>query len=68
MRQCCCWWASRRCDIYRKEIVYDAETGDYRMRLDGELVGWEKTYQAAEAKLDALVLELLHAKYWKETL
>jgi hypothetical protein len=54
--------------MYRKEIVYDRETADYLMRLDGELVGWAKTYAEAEATLDAMVLELLHAKYWKETL
>lgn len=44
---------------YRKEIVYDRESRDYAMYLDGELVGFACTYQEAEATLDQLVFELL---------
>lgn len=40
--------------MYRKEIVYDRETLDYAMYLDGELVGYARTYTEA---LDQLVFE-----------
>jgi hypothetical protein len=30
--------------MYQKEIVYDRETHDYAMYLDGELVGFARTY------------------------
>lgn len=45
--------------MYRKEIVYDRETRDYAMYLDGELVGFARTYHEAEVTLDQLVYELL---------
>lgn len=45
--------------MYRKEIVYDRETRDYAMYLDGELVGFAPTYHAAEVRLDELVFSLL---------
>jgi hypothetical protein len=41
----------------RKEIVYDRDTRDYAMYLDGELVGFARTYHEAEVTLDQLVLE-----------
>ena len=44
---------------YRKEIVFDRESRDYAMRLDGELVGYARTYHEAEVTLDQLVFELL---------
>lgn len=44
---------------YRKEIVYDRETRDYAMYLNGELVGFARTYHEAEVTLDQLVLELI---------
>lgn len=44
---------------YRKEIVFDRESRDYAMRLDGELVGFARTYHEAEITLDELVFELL---------
>mgnify|MGYP006946108090 CR=1 FL=1 len=44
---------------YRKEIVFDRESRDYAMRLDGELVGYARTYHEAEITLDELVFELL---------
>lgn len=46
-------------DMYRKEIVYDRETRDYRMYLDGELVGFARTYHEAEVVLDQLIFELV---------
>lgn len=45
--------------MYHKEIVYDLETRDYAMYLDGELTGFARTYHAAEITLDALVFQLL---------
>jgi hypothetical protein len=47
---------------YRKEIVYDRETRDYAMRLDGELVGFARTHHEAEVTLNQIVYELLHAQ------
>lgn len=45
--------------MYRKEIVWDRETKDYGMYLDGELVGFARTYHEAEVTLDQLVFELI---------
>ena len=45
--------------MYRKEIVYDRESCDYAMYLDGELVGFARTYHEAEVTLDQLVFELI---------
>lgn len=45
--------------MYRKEIVYERETRDYAMYLDGELVGFARTYHEAEVTLDQLVFELM---------
>lgn len=44
---------------YRKEIVYSRETRDFAMYMDGELVGFARTYHEAEITLDQLVYELL---------
>jgi len=44
---------------YRKEIVFDRESRDYAMYLDGELVGYARTYHEAEITLDELVFELM---------
>lgn len=52
--------------MYRKEIVYDPETRDFAMYLDGELVGFARTYQEAETTLDELVFELLNSNYFRE--
>lgn len=52
--------------MYRKEIAYDRETGDYAMYLDGELVGFARTYHEAEQVLDQLVFELLSGQYFRE--
>ncbi|MCS6883367.1 MAG: hypothetical protein RMK84_10030 [Oscillochloridaceae bacterium] len=48
--------------MYEKTIIYDPETRDFAMYLDGELVGFARTYQEAEATLDELVSELLHER------
>lgn len=50
--------------MYQKEIVYDTETHDFAMYLDGELVGFARTYEEAEMTLAQLVFELLHG-WWK---
>lgn len=52
--------------MYRKEIVYDPETHDFAMYLDGELVGFARTYQEAEITLDQLVFELLSGQFFRE--
>jgi hypothetical protein len=49
--------------MYDKEIVYDYDTHDFAMYLDGELVGFARTYQEAELTLDELVFELLNGDY-----
>lgn len=46
-------------DTFRKEIRYDRETRDFAMYLDGELVGYMRTYHEAEVALDQLVYEML---------
>lgn len=45
--------------MYEKAIIYDVETRDFAYYLDGELMGFARTYQEAEVALDALILELL---------
>lgn len=45
--------------MYLKEIAYDRDTRDYAMYLDGELVGFARTYHEAEVTLDQLVFELM---------
>ncbi|MBX0326814.1 hypothetical protein K2Z83_03845 [Oscillochloris sp. ZM17-4] len=52
--------------MYEKEIVYDPETRDFAMYLDGELVGFARTYQEAEVTLDQLVFELINGQYFRE--
>ncbi len=52
--------------MYRKEIVYCRDTRDYAMYLDGELVGFARTYHEAETTLDQLVFELMTGQYFKE--
>ena len=51
---------------YRKEICYDRETRDYAMYLDGELVGFERTYHQAEVTLDNLVFELMSGQHFAD--
>lgn len=52
--------------MYTKEIIYDPETRDFAMYLDGELVGFARTYQEAEQALNELVYELIHGGYQRE--
>ncbi|MEM8536131.1 MAG: hypothetical protein AAGF95_35225 [Chloroflexota bacterium] len=52
---------------YQREIIYDRTTRDYSMYLDGELVGFARTYHEAEVTLDQLVFELVSAPYLQET-
>jgi hypothetical protein len=52
--------------MYEKAIVYDPETRDFAMYLDGELVGFARTYQEAEVTLDQLVYELMSGQYFRE--
>jgi hypothetical protein len=52
--------------MYEKAIVYDPETRDFAMYLDGELVGFARTYQEAELTLDQLVFELINGQYARE--
>lgn len=50
--------------MYEKEIIYDPETRDFAMYLDGELVGFARTYQDAEQTLDEIVYELLNSTHY----
>ncbi len=43
-----------------KAITYDRHTGDYKMELDGEFVGYAACYHAAEVELDRLAFEHLN--------
>jgi hypothetical protein len=43
----------------QKEIVYDRETRDFAMYLDGRLVGYRASYHEAEIALDQIVYEAL---------
>ena len=46
-----------------KEIEYDRITGDFKMVLDGEFVGYAATWHDAENKLDDLIYtRLKHSK------
>ncbi len=49
--------------MYEKSIQYDRTTRDYACYLGGELVGFERTYHAAEVYLDQLVFELLNTPH-----
>ena len=50
---------------YKKEIIWDAETRDYAMYLDDELVGFARTYHEAEVTLDQLVFELISGEHFR---
>jgi hypothetical protein len=45
--------------MYKKHIKFDRETKDFAMYLDGELVGYARTYLEGETTLNELVYELL---------
>lgn len=51
---------------YETEIVYDRSTHDYAMYLDGELVGFARTYNDAEISLANLRLELTSGSLFRE--
>lgn len=53
-------------NMYRKEIRFDRESRDYAMYLDGELIGYARTYHEAEMTLDQLVFELMNGNYFQE--
>lgn len=52
--------------MYRKEIRFDRDSRDYAMYLDGELIGYARTYHEAEITLDQLVFELMNGNYFQE--
>ena len=52
--------------MYRKQIIHDRTTHDYAMFLDGELVGFARTYQEAEATLNQLIFQLTSGQYFRE--
>lgn len=52
--------------MYKKEIVYNRDSRDYAMYLDGELVGFARTYYEAEVTLDQLVFALLSGTHAAE--
>ncbi len=52
--------------MYRKEIFYDRDTRDYACYLDGELVGFARTYYEAEILLDQLVFELMAGQFFRD--
>lgn len=54
--------------MYEKSIVYDAETRDFALYLDGELVGFARTYQAGEVLLDEIIFELLNGDFFVESI
>ncbi len=49
--------------LYQKDVVCDRETHDYALYLDGELVGFARTYDEAVKQLDDLVFTLLSGQY-----
>lgn len=52
--------------MYTKSIKYDRTTKDYLATLDGELVGYFRSYHDAEIALDELVFQLLNGNYFVE--
>jgi hypothetical protein len=52
--------------MYRKQIIHDRATHDYAMYLDGELIGFARTYQEAEVTLNQLIFELNSRHYFRE--
>ena len=47
----------------RRMIVYDRSTKDFAIYLDGEVVGYARSYLEAEAVLDQLRMEVLRADH-----
>lgn len=46
-----------------RAVVYDAETRDFAMYFDGELVGFARTPREAEDTLDSLQYEILTMRH-----
>jgi hypothetical protein len=47
----------------RKLILYDRTTKDFAIYIDGELIGYARSYLEAEAVLDQLHMEILRAEH-----
>lgn len=45
--------------MYRQEVVRDYETREWAMYLNGELVGFARTYPEAQETLNELVIQLM---------
>jgi hypothetical protein len=43
---------------YEKKIIWDGETKDFELYLDGESVGMARTFAEAEETLNALIAEI----------
>lgn len=43
--------------MYVKEIIYDRETRDFALYLDGELVGFARSYADGERFIDTILAE-----------
>lgn len=53
--------------MYVKEIRYCRETKDYALYLNGEIVGYARSYHEGEIALNELVYELLQAAPFQES-
>lgn len=51
--------------MFRKHIMYNRDTRDFAIYLDGSLVGYAPSYLEAEAVLDQLLMELLRSGFGK---
>lgn len=49
--------------MYHTTITYDSEIHGFAMHLDGELIGFARTFQEAEATLGQILLELSSEHY-----
>ncbi len=47
----------------RKMIMFDRSTRDFAIYVDGELIGYARSYLEAEAVLDQLYMELLRVEH-----
>ncbi len=47
----------------RRLIIYNRATEDFAIYLDGDLIGYARSYIEAEAVLDQLRMELLRASH-----
>lgn len=46
--------------MYRKEAIYDKETRDWACYINGELIGFARTYPEAVVLLDQVEWELIN--------